>query len=123
MPGLAAKHRFMQYYLSCGQTRWQILMLLLPDNCSWRGVLRHLAWWAEPVSGLTGIGLTGIAGHHVGIDVDRIDGIGDGDDVALAEDVEDVAAVALRADGPAPVRGAATVGLQGREGLTGVQNR
>ena len=43
------------------------------------------------------IGVAGIAGHHVGVHVNRIDRVGDGDDVALAEDVEDVAGIALRA--------------------------
>jgi len=36
-----------------------------------------------------------VAGHDVGIDVDGVDGVGDGDRVVRAEDVEDVAGVAL----------------------------
>ena len=40
-----------------------------------------------------------MAGHDVGVDVDRIDRIGDGDDVVGGEDVQDVAAVALGAVG------------------------
>ncbi len=42
---------------------------------------------------------TGVAGHHVGIDVDRIDRIRDRDPVLVAEDIEDETAIALRAVG------------------------
>ena len=45
------------------------------------------------------IRVAGVAGHHVGVHIHRIDRIGDGDDVALAEDVEDVAGIAFRAVG------------------------
>ena len=42
------------------------------------------------------IGLAGIAGHDVGVDVDRIDGIGDAESIARAENVQDVPGVAFR---------------------------
>lgn len=45
------------------------------------------------------IGIAGIADHHVGVDVDGVDGISDGDFVAGSEDVQDVAGVALGAVG------------------------
>ncbi len=55
-----------------------------------------IAWQVEqPCVGAFGIGLAGIAGHHVGVHVHRIDRIGDSDDVAMAEDIEDVAGVAF----------------------------
>lgn len=41
--------------------------------------------------------LAGVAGHDVRIDIDRIDRVGDGDFVFVAEHVEDVPAIALRA--------------------------
>ena len=43
--------------------------------------------------------LPGPPGHHVRIDVDRIDGISDGDNVLGPEDIEDIPGVALRAVG------------------------
>ena len=45
------------------------------------------------------VGLPGPPGHHVRIDVNRINGIGDGDNVLGPEDVEDIPRVALRAVG------------------------
>jgi len=51
----------------------------------------------EPGVGAFFIGVTGVAGHDVGVDVDGVDRIGDRDDVVVAEDVEDVARVALGA--------------------------
>jgi hypothetical protein len=44
-------------------------------------------------------GFAGVTGHYVGVDVDRVCRIGDGDGVVLAEDVEDVGGVALGAVG------------------------
>ena len=40
-----------------------------------------------------------MAGHDVGVDVDGVDGIHDGNAIVVAQDVEDVAAVALRSVG------------------------
>ncbi len=45
------------------------------------------------------VGIAGVAGHDVGVDVDRIHRVGDGDLVPRAEDVEDVAGVTLAAVG------------------------
>ena len=45
------------------------------------------------------VGIAGVADHDIGVDVNGIDRVGDGHAVAGAEDVEDVAAVALRAVG------------------------
>ena len=41
----------------------------------------------------------GVARHHVGIDVDRVNRIGNGNLVLLAEDIEDVTAIAFRSVG------------------------
>ena len=45
------------------------------------------------------VGPSGPAGHHVRVDVNRIDGIGDGDHVLGPEDIEDIPRVALRTVG------------------------
>ena len=42
---------------------------------------------------------TGSAGHHVAVDIHRINRVGHGHPIAFAKDVEDVAAVALGAVG------------------------
>src|SRR5690606_29768863 len=49
----------------------------------------------ETAVGPAVVGFAGVAGHHIGVHVDRIDGIGDGDAVARPEDVENVAGVAF----------------------------
>ena len=60
------------------------------------------------------IGFASAAGHHVAVYVHRIDRIGHGDAVALAQDVEDVAAVALGAVGDEDLLGrdGAAAGLE-----------
>ena len=45
------------------------------------------------------IGVSGVACHDVGIDIDWVDRIGDGDDVAFSENVQNVSRVAFRAIG------------------------
>ena len=45
------------------------------------------------------VGLAGAADHDVGVVVDRVDRVADGDDVVQGEDVQDVGAVALGAVG------------------------
>ena len=45
------------------------------------------------------IGVPGATSHHVAVHIHRINGVGDGHAVAIAKDVENVAAVALRAIG------------------------
>jgi hypothetical protein len=40
-----------------------------------------------------GANRAGVARHHIGIDVNRINRVGDGDFVLLAENIEDVTAV------------------------------
>src|SRR5258708_33942831 len=45
------------------------------------------------------MGRSGVAVHHVGIHINRINRISDGDPVLVAEDVEDVAAITFRAVG------------------------
>ena len=45
------------------------------------------------------VGLSGPSGHHIRVDVDRIDGIRDGDNVLGSEDIEDISRVALRTVG------------------------
>ena len=57
-----------------------------------RGVARQIE---QAGVGAFFIRVAGVASHHVGVDVNRIDGIGDGDDVSFSKDVEDVAGVAL----------------------------
>lgn len=47
--------------------------------------------------GAVRVGVAGVAGHDVGIDIDRIDGVADGDFVLVPENVEDVAAIAFGA--------------------------
>ncbi len=54
------------------------------------------------------IGFAGAADHDVGVVVDRVDRVADGDDVVQGEDVEDVGAVALGAVGDEHL-----LGLQG----------
>ena len=41
------------------------------------------------------IGIAGVAGHDIGVDIDRVNRIGDGDGVAVPEDIENVAGVAF----------------------------
>ena len=53
----------------------------------------------DAVVGAILVGIAGVARHDVGIDIDRVDGIHDGDPVVVTKDVEDVAAVALGAVG------------------------
>src|SRR5690606_27557698 len=49
----------------------------------------------EPGIGAGVIGLAGVPGHHVGVDVDGVDRVGNGNDVVVPENVENVAGVAL----------------------------
>ena len=41
--------------------------------------------------------LPGVAGHHVGVHIDGVNGVADGDFVFVAENIKDVAAIALGA--------------------------
>src|SRR5690606_16479915 len=58
-------------------------------------ILRRAGQVDQSGVGALFIGLTGIPGHHVGVDVDRIDRIGDRDDIVTSENIEDIAGVAL----------------------------
>ena len=60
-------------------------------------VLRGALQIDEPRIRAALVALAGVAGHDVRIDIDGIDRVGDRDAVLVAEDVEDVAAIALRA--------------------------
>ncbi len=61
-----------------------------------RGVAREVA---DSLVGAMLIGGSGVSGHDVGIHVDGVDGVGDGDAVTVSEDVEDVGAIAFGAVG------------------------
>lgn len=54
----------------------------------------------------TVVGIPSVADHDVGVDIDWVNGVGDGDGVAVAENVEDVACVALGTIGDEDVIGA-----------------
>ena len=60
-----------------------------------KGVLRCARQVDQSGIGALGVGGAGVPGHDVGIHVNRVDGVHDGHAVAMAQDVEDVAAVAL----------------------------
>ena len=53
----------------------------------------------EAFVGAVFIGVAGVADHDIGVDVNGVNGVGDGDFIAGAEDIEDVAGVALGAVG------------------------
>ena len=96
----------LEFFACCGGSSWVIGGAEIDEveGCLFTGRnVRHktISLGARQVVdafvGAGAVGVAGIAGHDVGIDIDWIHGVRNAEPVALAENIEDVASVAFGA--------------------------